>query len=205
MKKMATLLTAVILVGAIITGCDGQQPNPNQEPRTENPPDLGMIERGQPQDSGSREERYILGDPADSLISKETAIASAVQLLTEKYELSQETIDRFTVTAEFYARYEGAPVPVWWVRLDPIDRYDFTEIGAYWALIDSDTGEAVGLFSALDGDGRGGESDVAPNIPNYEQQLTEQQLIEQRRREAAAQQNNPNRPLPPRNPDGTLG
>ena len=96
---------------------------------------------------------YIPGDPDESYISEETAIANAIKLLKEKYALRQETIDRFTVTALFYIKYEDITEPVWWVNLYPTNRYDFTEIGCYWALINSDTGEAVGLFSAVDGRG----------------------------------------------------
>jgi len=96
---------------------------------------------------------YILGNPDESVISEETAIATAIQLLKEKYALKQETIDRFTVTATFYTKYEDILTPVWWVNLYPTNVDEFSEIGCYWALIDSNTGEAVGLFSAADGRG----------------------------------------------------
>jgi len=96
---------------------------------------------------------HVHGNLSESKITGETAIASAIRLLKEKYALRQETIDRFTVTAEFYTVYEDVPVPVWWVNLDPTISSDFYEIGCYWALIDSSTGEAVGLFSAVDGRG----------------------------------------------------
>jgi len=96
---------------------------------------------------------FILGDPGEIEITEETAIASAIRLLMEKYALKQETIDRFTVMSSFYIKHEDATVPVWWVNLDPTISSDFYEIGGYWALIDSSSGEAIGLFSAADGRG----------------------------------------------------
>ena len=96
---------------------------------------------------------YIEGSPDLSKISEETAIANAIELLKGKYALRQETIDRFTVEAIFYTKYEDITEPVWWVNLYPANINDYADIGCYWALINSDTGEAAGLFSAADGRG----------------------------------------------------
>jgi len=97
--------------------------------------------------------RYIDGNPDESEISEEMAIANAIQLLMKKYALRQETVDRFTVTAKYYTKNPDVAVPAWWVLLEPTNTNDYSEIGSYWAFIDSSTGEEVGLYSAVDGKG----------------------------------------------------
>ena len=96
---------------------------------------------------------YTEGEPGADELTEERAIAAATELLTEKYALKQGTLDRFTVTAKFYVEHPDASSPVWWVSLYPTNRDEFPEIGCYWALIDSKTGEAVQLCSAVDGKG----------------------------------------------------
>ena len=96
---------------------------------------------------------YIEAEPTHENIAKDTAITTAIEMLAQKFMLSQETLDRFTITARFYAVYENVEQPVWWVLLCPTSPADFLEIGTYWALVDGKTGEIVGLFSAEDGRG----------------------------------------------------
>jgi len=101
----------------------------------------------------TRDPIYIYGDPSDSKITQQEAIDNAEKFLMEKYALKPETMGRFTVTPKFYTRYEDIFESVWWVNYYPTITEEFMEIGCYWALINSDTGDAVGLFSAADGKG----------------------------------------------------
>ena len=87
------------------------------------------------------------------IVEDETSIAELIQLLKEKYALRQETVNRFTVTAKFYIKNPDISAPAWWVLLEPTNTNDYSEIGSYWAFIDSSTGEEVGLYSTVDGRG----------------------------------------------------
>jgi len=120
--------------------------------------DLWASQVGAPTSADRRSEaqahpNYVLGNQNESEITEEAAIAYAVRALTEKYAIRQETIDSFTVAAKYYIKYEDARTPVWWINLEPTNSSDYYEIGCYWVLIDSSTGEAIGLFSAADGRG----------------------------------------------------
>jgi hypothetical protein len=67
--------------------------------------------------------------------------------------LRTETIDRFSVTAKFYAVYEDLAGAVWFVQLYPVNTSEFSEIGAYSAVPDAATGESLQIASASDGKG----------------------------------------------------
>jgi hypothetical protein len=96
---------------------------------------------------------YEEGQPGESDITRDEAVSAALDALTDKYALRQETLDRFSVTAAFYSVYEDLTAPVWRVYLYPADTDDFAEIGCYTALLNAKTGEAVRLMSAADGRG----------------------------------------------------
>ncbi|MDR1589420.1 MAG: hypothetical protein LBS51_04430 [Oscillospiraceae bacterium] len=96
---------------------------------------------------------YEKGQPGENDITRDEAVFTALNALTDKYALRRETLDRFSVTAEFYAAYEELADPVWRVYLYPADADEFPEIGCYTALIDTKTGDAARLLSAADGRG----------------------------------------------------
>jgi hypothetical protein len=96
---------------------------------------------------------YEEGRPGESDVTRDEAVSAALEALTGKYALRQETLDRFGVTAAFYSVYEDLTAPIWRVYLYPADTDDFAEIGCYTALIDAKTGETVRLLSAADGRG----------------------------------------------------
>jgi hypothetical protein len=99
-------------------------------------------------------DRYVEGRPGDGDISEESAVSAALEAIKSKYALTDETLDRFSVTPIFYATYEDIEGAVWYVRLYPKDVNEFTEIGAYWTVLDPATGEALQvLSSATDGKG----------------------------------------------------
>jgi hypothetical protein len=98
-------------------------------------------------------DRYAEGQPGADDVSREDAVTAAVDALTGKYALKREVLDRFSITAVFYAVYEELDAPVWSVRLYPVNTDEFSEIGCYTALIDAGTGEVVEMLSASDGKG----------------------------------------------------
>jgi hypothetical protein len=98
-------------------------------------------------------DRYVEAELGECDISEETAVLAAIDELTQKYALKQTLLDKFTVTAKFYAAYEDLSAPVWWINLYPADTEEFSETGSYTAILDASTGEALKLLSAADGKG----------------------------------------------------
>jgi hypothetical protein len=96
---------------------------------------------------------YEEGQPGESDVTRDEAVSAALDALTDKYALRQETLDSFSVTAAFYSVYEDLTAPVWRVYLYPANVDRFAEIGCYTALIDAKTGEVVRLLSVADGRG----------------------------------------------------
>jgi len=92
------------------------------------------------------------GTPLANEISSDKAKEIGIAALTKKYSLTQETLDRFTVTLKYYEVTDEAPGKhVWWVNLYPTNTDEFSEIGCYWTYIDAETGDALQLKSAVDG------------------------------------------------------
>ena len=97
--------------------------------------------------------RYVKGEPMMGDIGQDDAISISVKAITEKYALKQTTLNRFTITAEYYAVYEEIPCAVWWVNLYPTNRDEYSEIGCYTAVLNTQTGEVIQLLSAADSKG----------------------------------------------------
>lgn len=94
------------------------------------------------------------GTPLENEISSDKAIEIGIAALAQKYALTQETLDRFTVTAQYYEMTPETPGRhAWWVNLYPTNTDEFSEIGCYWTYIDAETGKALQLNSAADGKG----------------------------------------------------
>jgi hypothetical protein len=58
--------------------------------------------------------RYVIGQPDESNVKEDTAVAAAVDAIAGKYALKQKTLDKFDVTAVFYTKYEDIASSVWW-------------------------------------------------------------------------------------------
>lgn len=94
------------------------------------------------------------GTPLENETSSDEAKKIAVDALAEEYALTQETLDRFTVTLKYFVEHPDYPDKhVWRINLDPANMDDFSEIGCYWTYIDAETGETLQLKSAADGIG----------------------------------------------------
>lgn len=94
------------------------------------------------------------GTPLANEISSDKAEEIGIAAITPKYALTQETLDRFTVTLKYYEVTDEAPGKhVWRVYLYPTNTDEFSEIGCYWTYIDAETGDALQLKSAVDGKG----------------------------------------------------
>ncbi|MDR1530930.1 MAG: hypothetical protein LBS62_01865 [Clostridiales bacterium] len=100
-----------------------------------------------------RPNRYVEGQPSESDITKKFAASTAVTAIADKYALTTETLDRFNVTTTFYSAYEDISGAVWFVRLYPVNVDDFSEIGAYSAILSAATGDPLQILSATDGKG----------------------------------------------------
>ncbi|MEA4934480.1 MAG: hypothetical protein VB071_13000 [Lawsonibacter sp.] len=94
---------------------------------------------------------FVAGTPGANDISKEKALEIARKAIIEKYALSDETISRFTVSADF--DIVNPEQPTWKVNYLPTDQSDYSEIGNYFVTIVSQSGEVVKLLSAVDGVG----------------------------------------------------
>ena len=70
-----------------------------------------------------------------------------------RYALKQATLDKFNVTATYYSTYGDMSGAVWCIDLNPINASDFSEIGCYTVLLNTETGEVVQFHSAADGRG----------------------------------------------------
>ena len=97
--------------------------------------------------------RYVKGEAVIGDIGQDDAISISMKAITEKYALKQTTLNRFAVTAEYYTIYEDIPCAVWWVNLYPTNRDEYSEIGCYTAVLNTQTGEVIQLLSAADSKG----------------------------------------------------
>ena len=94
------------------------------------------------------------GTPLANEISSDKAKEIGIAALVKKYALTQETLDRFTVTTKYYEVTQEVPDKhVWRVILELTNTDEFAEIGSYWTFIDAETGDALQLMSAVDGKG----------------------------------------------------
>ncbi len=98
--------------------------------------------------------KYKEGEPKAGDKSEEEISQIGIKAIKENYSLTQETIDRFTVTAKYYEICPDVPnTRVWWVNLYPTITSEYTEIGCYTAYVNAETGEIMKLESAADGKG----------------------------------------------------
>ena len=96
----------------------------------------------------------IDGEPLENEIKEDEASEAAIKAITEKYALTKETLDKFTVTCKYYEQDPEVPdTHVWWVNLYPTDTSNFSEIGCYSAYVNAETGEVVSIQDATDGKG----------------------------------------------------
>lgn len=142
-----------------------------------NKPDGQVIVRNLPNGdfkviSDNTKPTFIAGTPGKNDITKEKAIEIAKNAIVEKFSLSDKTLSRFTVTANFNivnpklnkedmkytTRFKYADLdivnskqPTWQVTYDPTNQSDYSEIGHYTVIINSSSGEVVKLSSAADG------------------------------------------------------
>jgi hypothetical protein len=94
---------------------------------------------------------FVSGTPGKNDITKEKAIEIARNAIIKKYALSDKTLSRFTVSADF--NIVNPKQPTWHVNFLPTDQSDYSEIGNYFITINSPSGEVVKLSSAADGVG----------------------------------------------------
>ena len=96
---------------------------------------------------------YVVGQPSDGDIDQDAAISIAVTSIAERYALKQTVLDRFSITATYYATYSNLSGAVWVIEFNPIHASDFSEIGCYTEVLNAETGEVIQLRSAADGIG----------------------------------------------------
>lgn len=91
---------------------------------------------------------FVSGTPGKGDLTKEEAIEIAKKAIVKKYALSDETLARFTVSADF--NVVNPEKPLWGVNFCPTKQSDYSEIGNYFAEINSPSGEVAKLLSAAD-------------------------------------------------------
>ena len=95
---------------------------------------------------------YTEGEPGENDIVEADAIAIGINAVTDKYALKREILDKFNITAVFYTVYEDIDGAVWCVSLNPVNRDEYWDIGGnYTAILNAETGDALQVFSAVDG------------------------------------------------------
>lgn len=96
----------------------------------------------------------IEGEPLENEINEDEASEAAIKAITEKFALTKETLDKFTVTCKYYEQEPEFPdTHVWWVNLYPTDNSNFSEIGCYTAYVNAETGEVISIQDGTDGKG----------------------------------------------------
>ena len=94
---------------------------------------------------------YVEGTPSANDIAVNDAIDIAKSAIQEKYALTDETLKRFSVHTGF--NVVDPEHPTWHIDFYPTIQSDFAEIGCYYVVLDSVTGEIIQISSAADGRG----------------------------------------------------
>ncbi len=94
---------------------------------------------------------FVPGTPSDVDLAEEEAVKIAQNAVVEKFALTDDTLSRFSVHAAF--NVVNPDQPVWCVTLFPTKQEDFAEIGNYYIVLNSQSGEIVQILSAADGIG----------------------------------------------------
>lgn len=91
---------------------------------------------------------FVDGTPSDVDLAEEEAVRVARNAVVEKFALTDETLSRFSVHAAI--NVVNPDQPVWCVTLFPTKQEDFAEIGNYYIVLNSQSGEIVKILSAAD-------------------------------------------------------
>lgn len=92
---------------------------------------------------------FISGTPGKNDITQENAIEIAKKAIIKKYALTDKTLSRFSISAKFNVINPGKPE--WGIDFYPTIQEDFSEIGNYYIIINSPSGEVTKVLSAADG------------------------------------------------------
>ncbi|HHW47485.1 MAG TPA: hypothetical protein GXX14_02575 [Clostridiaceae bacterium] len=91
---------------------------------------------------------YVEGTPGENDIKAEDAVEIAKSVIKEKYALTDETLDRFSVHTGF--NVADPEHPTWHITFRPAIQSDFAEIGCYYVVLDAADGKIIKIMSAAD-------------------------------------------------------
>lgn len=97
---------------------------------------------------------YVEGTPTADEVQLDQAEEDGIAAIVNKFALTEETLNRFTITTTYYEMNPYFPGKhVYWIYLYPEIPEEYSEIGCYGAYLDAGTGQVLRLDSAADGVG----------------------------------------------------
>lgn len=94
---------------------------------------------------------FVAGIPSKNDLTEDEAIETAKSAIVEEFALTDETLSKFSINANF--NVADSKAPVWSITFYPTKQNDFSQIGNYNITIDSLSGKIIKILSAADGVG----------------------------------------------------